>query len=290
MCIRNNLEDDKYECIKVVKYAPRNINDINDLETFVENKNNNDNSLLFKSNSKVESNIFEGNIYESQIEENKIKDNLKSEKLKNEEEIKEEIKENSNENNIEEDETDIINYPEKLLNIINFIRTQPKIYADKIDYAVKYIKFENQTIIDKETGEKKNIGKPFFKKKVKVSLNKGEQSFFETSKILREMKSIPPLKMDKNLLINLPNNIKDLYDNKYLIKQAEKNKKKYALEIFYKDLIKDPNISALLMVVDDNEKNDLKKRNAILNPDFKFIGINCRFIGKTFIAYLGFSK
>ena len=65
------------------------------------------------------------------------------------------------------------------------------------------------------------------------------------------MKSIPPLKMDKNLLINLPNNVKDLYDNK---------------------------------------KNDLKKRNAILNPDFKFIGINCRFIGKTFIAYLGFSK
>ena len=121
MCIRNNLEDDKYECIKVVKYAPRNINDINNLETFVENKN--DNSLLFKTNSKVESNIFEGNIYESQIEENKIKDNLKSEKLKNEEEIKEEIKENSNENNIEEDETDIINYPEKLLNIINFKRT-----------------------------------------------------------------------------------------------------------------------------------------------------------------------
>ena len=68
------------------------------------------------------------------------------------------------------------------------------------------------------------------------------------------MKSIPPLKMDKNLLINLPNNVKDLYDNKYLIKQAEKNKKKSTLEIFYKDLIKDPNISALLMVVDDNEK------------------------------------
>ncbi len=61
-----------------------------------------------------------------------------------------------------------------------------------------------------------------FKKKVKVSLNKGEKSIFETSKILREMKSIPPLRMYKNLIINLPNNHKDLYDNQYLIKQAEK--------------------------------------------------------------------
>lgn len=104
------------------------------------------------------------------------------------------------------------------------------------------------------------------------------------------MKSIPPLKMDKNLLINLPNNIKDLYDNKYLIKQAEKIKQKSSLEFFYKDLIKEPNISALLMVVDDTEKNDFKKRDIILNPDLKYVGINCRYIGKTFVAYLGFSK
>ena len=48
------------------------------------------------------------------------------------------------------------------------------------------------------------------------------------------MKSIPPLKMDKNLLINLPNNVKDLYDNKYLIKQAEKNKKNLPSKFFIK--------------------------------------------------------
>ena len=104
------------------------------------------------------------------------------------------------------------------------------------------------------------------------------------------MISIPPLEMNNNLLINLPNTKKDLYDNKYLIKQAEKNKKKSTLEIFYTDVIKNPNISALLMVVDDTEKNDFKKREAILNPDLKYVGINCRYIGKTFIAYLGFSK
>ena len=104
------------------------------------------------------------------------------------------------------------------------------------------------------------------------------------------MKSIPPLKMDDTLKINLPNNIKELYDNNYLIKQAEKVKKRSSLEIFYKDLIKYPIISALLMIVDDNSKNDYNKRNTLLNPDLKFVGINCKFIGKTFVAYFGFSK
>ena len=44
-------------------------------------------------------------------------------------------------------------------------------------------------------------------------------------------------------------------------------------------MVKIPEISALLMVVDDNGKNSGKKRNAILNPEFKKIGINSRFIG-----------
>ena len=42
--------------------------------------------------------------------------------------------------------------------------------------------------------------------------------------------------------------------------------------------------------VDDNGKNSGKKRNAILNKDYKYIGISYRFIGKTFISYFTFSK
>ena len=44
------------------------------------------------------------------------------------------------------------------------------------------------------------------------------------------------------------------------------------------------------MIVDDNGKNSGKKRMTLLNKDFRYIGVNCKFIGKTFIAYLGFSK
>ena len=44
------------------------------------------------------------------------------------------------------------------------------------------------------------------------------------------------------------------------------------------------------MIVDDSNKNPGKKRMALLNKDFKYIGVNSKFIGKTFIAYFAFSQ
>ena len=283
---KENLENNNNEYNDLIKYAPH-FEDINEISK--NEKNNNPSSFFDQSNSKFELNnlIEKINEPEQEINQKNILKNINSKKTeKNLDEIN-----NVTETNINEpDEIDNLNYPETLLKIINIIRTKPHLYAEKVDYAVKYIKIENQIINDKITGEKKNIEKPIFKKKVKVALNKGESTFYETSKRLREMIPIPPLQMDNNLLINLPNNKKEIYDNKYLIKQAEKIKQKSSLEFFYKDLIKEPNISALLMVVDDTEKNDFKKREVLLNPDLKYVGINCRYIGKTFIAYLGFSK
>ena len=284
-CEKSNLEEDKNEFIDILKYAPHNIDNIVGNESNTDNQNN---LSSFIHTNKIESNNILSSINETELEDNKLKSNILrtiNDNQKSNEEIKE-----MNEISTEKDEIDKFNYPETLLNIFNLIRSNPKVYASKVEYAIKYIKTEIQLVKDEATGEKKNIEKPFFKKKLKVALNKGEIVFHDAAKRLREMKSIPPLQMDNNLMINLPNNIKELYSNKYLIKQAEKVKKKSTLEIFYKDLIKDPIISALLMIVDDNESNDYRKRDAILNPDYKYVGINCRYIGKTFIAYLGFSK
>ena len=282
---KENLEGDNNEYDNVLKYAPHI--EVNDEVSNIE-KNNNQSSFI-QSNSKLETNNLIKNINEPEEELNKP-DILKNINKKTIERNEEEINKITEINTDEQDEIDNLNYPETLLKIINIIRTKPQLYAEKVDYAVRYIKIENQVINDKVTGQKKNIEKPIFKKKVKVALNKGESTFYETSKRLREMIPIPPLEMDNNLLINLPNNKSEIYDNKYLIKQAEKIKQKTSLEFFYKDLIKDPNISALLMVIDDTEKNEFKKRDIILNPDLRYVGINCRYIGKTFVAYLGFSK
>ena len=282
---KQNLEDDNNEYSNILKYAPH-LEDINEVSKI--EKNNNQSSFI-QTNSKFETNNLIQNINEPEQELNQ-QNILKNLNKKTIETNVEEINKISEINTDEQDEIDNLNYPETLLKIINIIRTQPQLYAEKVDYAVRYIKIENQIINDKITGQKQTIEKPIFKKKVKVALNKGESVFYETSKRLREMIPIPPLEMDNNLLINLPNNKSEIYDNKYLIKQAEKIKQKSSLEFFYKDLIKEPNISALLMVVDDTEKNDFKKRDIILNPDLKYVGINCRYIGKTFVAYLGFSK
>ena len=282
---KEDLEGDNNEYDNVLKYAPHI--EVNDEVSNIE-KNNNQSSFI-QSNSKLETNNLIKNINEPEEELNKP-DILKNINKKTIERNEEEINKITEINTDEQEEIDNLNYPETLLKIINIIRTKPQLYAEKVDYAVRYIKIENQVINDKVTGQKKNIEKPIFKKKVKVALNKGESTFYETSKRLREMIPIPPLEMDNNLLINLPNNKSEIYDNKYLIKQAEKIKQKTSLEFFYKDLIKDPNISALLMVVDDTEKNEFKKRDIILNPDLRYVGINCRYIGKTFVAYLGFSK
>ena len=62
------------------------------------------------------------------------------------------------------------------------------------------------------------------------------------------------------------------------------------LNVFYKDLIKDPEVSALLMIVDDNARNAGKKREAVLNREYKYIGISSRFYKKSFVAFLSFSK
>ena len=99
-----------------------------------------------------------------------------------------------------------------------------------------------------------------------------------------------PLEFNGNICIPLPQNEEELKDPTYLKEQVKVIKEYNNIDLFFKDLIKLPDVAALLMVVDDNVKNTGRKRKAILNKDFKYIGINSHFIGKTFLAYFAFSK
>ena len=174
-------------------------------------------------------------------------------------------------------------YPEKMLEIINKIRENPSRYADFIEDSIKHI----IEVPDPEDETKK---KYIFKKKVKVALNRGEEAFHEAAEILRKMEPLPPLEFNGNICIPLPQDEEELKDHNYLKEQVKAIKDVNNIDLFFKDLIKLPDVSALLMVVDDSIKNTGRKRQAILNKDFKFIGINSHFIGKTFVAYFAFSK
>ena len=174
-------------------------------------------------------------------------------------------------------------YPQKMLDLINQIRANPVSYADVIEECIQNITEEQ----DKNDESKTRI---IYKKKVKVALNRGEIAFKDAAEELRNMEPLPPLELKNDICVPLPEEEAEIRDSSYLREQVKILREKTNIDVFFKDLIKIPEVSALLMIVDDSEKNPGKKRQAVLNSEFKYIGISSKFIGKTFIAYFAFSK
>ena len=102
---------------------------------------------------------------------------------------------------------------------------------------------------------------------------------------------MPPLEFLPEMCIPLPETEEELRDPSFLKSQVRELKDEgISIDVYFKDLIKVPEVSALLMVVDDSFKNRGKKRMALLNKDFKYIGVNSKFVEKSFVAYFSFSK
>ena len=194
--------------------------------------------------------------------------------------------ENENDNQINHQNEDknakYADYPKKMLELINKIRANPSSYADVVLDGI------NNIIINQDFDETKP--KIIYKQKVKVALSKGEPAFREAAEILKEMQPLPALEFKEEICVPLPETEEELNDHCYLKRQINIIQENNNIDLFFKDLIKLPEVSTLLMIVDDSEKNPGKKRNALLNEEFKYIGISNKFIGKKFIAYFTFSK
>ena len=177
-----------------------------------------------------------------------------------------------------------LNYPERIIDIINTIRQDPVSYADVVIDSMKNIVEDN----NKDDSTKNKI---IYKKKVKVALTRGKPAFLEAAEHLRNTEPLPPLEFVPEICIPLPEDEFDMKDNNFLKKKViELKKEGINIDIFYKDLVKIPEVSALLMIVDDSGKNAGKKRMTLLDKNIKYIGVNSKFVGKTFIAYLSFVK
>ena len=202
------------------------------------------------------------------------------------------IKESNQNNNFYDNNNNINNndpyakysdYPEKIVELINNIREDPSGYADVIEDSIKNI------IEEEDKNDPSNI-RLIYKKKVKVALTKGESAFHEAAEILRTLPSLPPLEFKTEICIPLPENEEQLRDPTFLREQVRMIREDTQIDVFFKDLVKIPEVSGLLMIVDDTNKNAGKKRLALLNKDLKYIGVTSKFVGKTFIAYFAFSK
>ena len=169
-------------------------------------------------------------------------------------------------------------YPQKVIFLINKIRSNPLMYANVVEESIKNIKVtKNHKII--------------YSNEVKVALHRGEEAFREAINQLKQTEPMMPLRFNPQLCIPLPENEVQLNEKNYLKEAVDKMRGRNTnIEIYYKDLIKIPEVSVLLMIVDDNSKNVAKKRDTLLNKDFKFIGCNCKYIGKNFVAHFSFSR
>ena len=164
----------------------------------------------------------------------------------------------------------------RVLDLINKIRRDPPSYANTILENMQYITNENNKLI--------------FKKKVKVLLNKGEEAFRNAAEDLKKMGPMNDLTMKNEIAIPLPLSQEEIYDDALLINQVNIIRQNYNINVYFKNMIKNPEIAVLLLIVDDSVHSPGAKRRAILNPNFRKIGINSKFINTTFVSFFSFSK
>lgn len=268
-CKCANSNEEAEEEIKVKALNEENINDTEPKSSQLSPNISDSKNLNYTSISNLKNANINSNSY-----------------IKNTNEIpNENIQQNNNNNEyIKNQRLKYSNYPERIVELINNIRQDPSSYADIIEDSIK-------NIIENNNKDDNNKTKIIYKQKIKVALTRGEIAFHEAAEHLRSIEPLPPLEFSSNMCIPLPENEEEVKDSNFLRnKVKEMREEGILIEAYFKDLVKIPEVSALLMIVDDSNKNPGKKRTALLNKDYKYIGVNSKFVGKTFIAYLAFSQ
>ena len=170
------------------------------------------------------------------------------------------------------------NFSKYLFEQINKIRSAPQSFIGLIEKA------KDNIIKDK-------FGRIIYNGKIKIALSKGKPAFDEAIEFLQKTKSMEKLKFNHNITPKLPQNEDEISDKNDLKKKIEKMiGNGINIKSYWRDVIKDPEISFLLMIVDDNGVKSGKKRKDILNPHIKYIGISSVEINGKFVCYITLSS
>jgi len=178
-------------------------------------------------------------------------------------------------------------YNSRIINLINEMRLNPNKYSEVIEDNIQYIYKEVRNELNKETGEIEQKEEYIFQKKVKVRLYEGENAFLRAADYLKSINPMNELIYKEEIKLDLPDNIEEIKNNN-IIKEKIKNKKN--INAFFKDNVRNPEIGLLLMIIGDYKNAQNKKRNALLNPEYKYIAVNSKFIGDYFVSFFTFSK
>ena len=170
-------------------------------------------------------------------------------------------------------------YSKTIFNYINTLRRNPKYIAKMIDENKKCIIMGDNN-------------KLFFRKNgIKFALNKGLSIFNETIDELNNLEPMNKLILNKNIIVDLPDNEDDINNLDYLKNQIEilQNNGNH-ISSYWKEKIRDPEIAFLMMVIDDNYIKEGLKRKDLINPEYIYIGISSIEINKKFACYITLSN
>ena len=117
--------------------------------------------------------------------------------------------------------------------------------------------------------------------------NTGEAAFDEAIQFLKELEPMEPLIYNPQITINAPLNEDDILDKDDLNKKIKAMMNLgFNFRSYWRDVIKDPEISFLLMIIDDNGIKSGMKRKDILCPYVKYIGISSSEVNQNFVCYV----
>ena len=170
------------------------------------------------------------------------------------------------------------NYSKYLLEQINKIRTDPQSYIGIIEDA------KNNIIRDKH-------GRLIYNGKVKIALTDGEAAFNNAINFLRNVQPMNKLEYNPYIAVELPKSENELkYKNDLTLKIENMIKNGISVKSYWRDVIKDPEISFLMMIIDDNGINSGMRRRDLLDPNMKYIGISSIEINGNFVCYITLSS
>ena len=152
-----------------------------------------------------------------------------------------------------------------MLEVINGIRSDPAKYSQKILELADFVKIEDQKII-------------FDKNGTRVGLNRGVEHFKTVAALISEKTNSPDLELREDICVVIPENF-DLKDKQWqdsLLKSLKIDTgDKYSAYAINIDVGSDhAETSMLLQIIDDNKIFNGKRRDNILNPNYKYAGIS----------------
>ena len=275
-----------------LSYRKKNSNNeelLDNLRNNTNNDNNNNNNNINNSSNNISNN--NNNINTNNKSNNNNDNNVETEKKK----ILKSVLKNKNKNEIEYNvevsnilSSNKADYNTRVIDLINQIRSNPENYSEIILDNIQFISKEIRIKENDKTGQMEEKEEIFFQKKVKVKLNIGEKAFKRAAEYIKDLEPMDELVYKDEIKLMLPENEGQLNDNTFVKKQLTEIRKKYNINAFFKDSVKNPEVGVLLMIVGDSKNGENKKRNAILNPEYKYISVNSKFIGDSFLAYYSF--